>query len=199
MPTPGRIRLPTKTAEALSINPAVDVDCCAVDVPVDELVARLDELESARLAARLPLPGWEGVFPPPDSGWTTVFHDGGFFFVRDIVLEAVTDGTLDGLMAAAARSRQHSHSPRSATPAILLAFLLFLPHTLLLGLLRWPARPGSPYTFGQALVGGVAFFSMIVGGIALVTGHWLLLAACAYGWVGAKVLEGIARANGYYF
>lgn len=159
------------------------------------IMGELPRLKELGLASDLPVAGF---FPETSSGWMTITPAGRPpMWVRIDAVEAAEAGTLDTLLAhsSAEQERLDRHARRLRFGGIL-AFTIFLPITAL-GALPVPARPGSPYTLGQALVGFLTFLAIPVLVFALITQRWLLAGTCVYWWVGSKVLESQLRTRGY--
>ena len=85
---------------------------------------------------------------------------------------------------------------RKSARRVLLLLTIFLP-ILLIGARPFPTRPGSPYTQGMAVVGFLAWLSILGFVLSLVTGLWLVAGLCVYWWLGSKVLQSEYQYRGF--
>lgn len=165
-----------------------------------EIVRLLDQLESLGLASRLPLVmEWGSIFPPPGSGWlSSRLPDGQLVFISEPLAKAADDGTVKELMAAAELWRRKAkRDTRLSGWRGVAEFTLFLPVTLITAI-PFPTHPGSLYTVGQLITGGLAFLSIPGFFFGVFTRNWVLGGLCLYWWLGARFLQSELTRRGYY-
>lgn len=172
-----------------------------------EYLRRLKALESVRLASEVLPPMGVGFMPDEGSGWNLVVVSDEdakaktiFWYVTDLGMQmldepdvAVFDEEIEQIGWIKWAYLQQRSTWKGA-----LSLTVFLPLCLILGILRFPSRPGSPYTVGQVVLGFGAVLAIAGFIFGIFTQRWVLVGVSAYWWIGAKLIESEARARGYF-
>ncbi len=166
-----------------------------------ELIAQWDRLiEVGLLSKELP-PGFTFV-PLVEPEWriADVGPDGEqeYVFVHSIVLNALALGIelAPMLSTLAKRIRKPKRNARLAVWRRLAIRTFFLPIWLVFDR-PFPNYPGSQFTQGMAIVGFLAMIAVFGFVVAAATGYWTVAVTCAYWWLGSKLLQQDARAQGF--
>ncbi|MCH8984570.1 MAG: hypothetical protein IH943_10810 [Acidobacteria bacterium] len=170
---------------------------------------RLRALESIRLASENLPPMGAGFFPEPGSGWNLNIveqldtDEKSNWYVSDLGMQMLDEPDVvafdEGIEQIGLMQSDRSDMGRRSQWKGVLSLTLFLPLMLILSILRFPSRPGSPYTVGQVVLGFGSFVAIVGFVFGLFQRNWLMVGISAYWWIGSKVIESEARARGHIF
>lgn len=174
---------------------------------LDEYLRRLKALQTVGLASEHLPPINVGIFPEPGSGWhlRVVEHsdseEKSNWYVTDLGIQMLDEPDVavfdEGIEQIGWINTGQARKGRPSPWKAILSLTVFLPLMLILAILRFPSRPGSPYTLGQVVLGFGSVLAWVGFIYALFQGNWLLVGLAVYWWIGSKVIESEARKRGH--